>query len=152
MPATDQVIAAISRLQADYWARVDYLDDAPAEDLFTPDCVFELGSLVLQGRPQLSEFFRKRKQASMASERRTRHLSANLRVLHVEELRVTVTTTVWVMTGYGPLPIASQLPSIGDFEDVCVLAADNRWLFERRKATSVFAGPDAPPFARGGEQ
>ncbi len=149
IPPTD-LESAIQRLQADYWARVDYVDRAPAEDLFTADSAFELGSLVLRGRAELAEFFRRRQEANAAAGRITRHLSTNLRLSPVDSQTVAVSTTVLVMTGYGPLPVAATTPSIGDFEDVCVLT-NGVWLFHRRKATSVFAGPDAPAFARGNQ-
>ncbi len=150
LATTEDLERAIQRLQSDYWARVDFLDPAPAEDLFTEDSVFELGSLVLNGRAELGAFFRRRKETSAASARSTRHLSANLRLRGLEAGKVRASTTVLVMTGYGAFPIASEIPAIGDFEDVCVLGPEGSWLFERRKATSVFAGPDAPAFARGG--
>ena len=149
MPSTDQLESAIRRLQSDYWARVDFIDPAGPEDLFTQDSTFELGSLVLRGRDELGAFFRKRAETSAASGRTTRHLAANLRITPRGEGRLAASTTVMVMTGYGRWPIVSGLPSIGDFNDVCVLEADGRWRFERRSATSVFAGPDAPAFAQG---
>ena len=140
--------AAIRRLQADYWARVDYLDPAPPEDLFTDDCVFELGTLTLTGRAELAAFFGRRKETTAASGRVTRHLSANVRLRLLSEGRVAVSTTVMVMTGYGPLPISASVPSVGDFDDICVRGDDGVWRFERRAATSVFAGADAPAFAK----
>lgn len=149
MHATIEFERAIHRLQTDYWARVDYLDDAPPEDLFTEDSVFELGTVVLRGRAELAEFFRRRGEASAAAGRVTRHLCANLRLRPLERDVVEVSSTVIVMTGYGALPVASSMPSVGDFEDLCVLSG-GEWRFRRRKATSVFAGPDAPVFARSG--
>ncbi len=146
----EETEAAIRRLQADYWARVDYIDDAPAEDLFTDDSVFELGTLVLRGREALAEFFRKRKEMTVSTGRTTRHLAVNLRLRALADGRVAAATTVMVMTGYGPWPMAASIPSVGDFEDVCARGADGVWRFEHRKATSVFAGEDAPAFAKAG--
>ena len=148
MPPADETDRAVRRLQADYWARVDDLDPAAPDALFTDDCVFELGSLTLRGRGEIAAFFRRRQEQSAASGRVTRHLPANLRLDLVDARTVSAFSTVMVMSGHGPLPIASGLPSVGDFEDLCVRADDGRWLFARRKATSVFAGPDAAAFAR----
>jgi len=146
--AETNVEREIQRLQSEYWARVDFLDPRPPEELFTADSEFHLGSLVLKGRGDLGAFFRQRRETSVANGRTTRHLSANLRVSSLGAGRAIASTTVLVMTGYGGFPIESGAPSIGDFEDICVLGADGQWLFERRKATSIFAGPDAPSFAR----
>ena len=148
MAIADDVERAIQRLQSAYWARVDFLDPAPAEALFTEDGLFELGALTLRGRGELGPFFRKRQEAGAASGRITRHLAANLRLRRVDDLRVAASSTVMVMTGYGELPIAAATPSVGDFEDVCLPGPEGFWLFEHRKAVSVFAGPDAPAFAR----
>ncbi len=150
MDAQIELERAMHRLQADYWARVDYLDAAPPEELFTDDSVFELGAITLRGRTELGEFFRRRREASDAAGRVTRHLSANLRLLRVEPESVEVATTVLVMTGYGAWPATSSIPSVGDFQDLCVLSGGH-WRFRRRRATSVFAGPDAAPFARAAE-
>ncbi len=149
MPSTDKLEPIIRRLQADYWARVDFIDPAGPEDLFTKDSTFELGSLVLHGREELGTFFRKRAETSRATGRTTRHLGVNLRIELLDERRLAASTTVMVMTGYGDWPMASGLPSVGDFNDVCVLEADGCWRFQRRTAASVFAGPDAPAFAQG---
>lgn len=151
MDQIPELEAAIRRLQADYWARVDERDPDPPDALFTEDCIFELGSLVLRGREQVRDFFLRRREASAASGRTTRHLSADLRLRRVGEREVEASTTVLVMSGYGALPAAACMPSIGDFEDVCVLD-DGRWRFHRRKATSVFAGSDAPAFAQSSSQ
>ena len=148
MPAVDEIDRAIRRLKADYWARVDELDPAPADALFAEDCVFELGSLTLRGRGEIAAFFRRRQEQNAASGRVTRHLAANLRLDIVGPDEVAVFSTVLVMSGYGASPIDSGLPSVGDFEDLCIRADDGRWLFAGRKASSVFAGPDAAPFAK----
>ncbi len=147
---SDDVEGAIRRLQADYWARVDYLDDAPPEDLFTEDSVFELGTMVLRGRDALRAFFLSRKEASVSAGRTTRHLAANLRLRVLDDGRVAAATTVIVMAGYGAWPVAASTPSVGDFEDICSRDTDGVWRFEHRKATSVFAGADAPAFAKAG--
>ncbi|HEY1963037.1 MAG TPA: nuclear transport factor 2 family protein [Rhizomicrobium sp.] len=140
--------AAIAQLQSVYWARVDDVDPLPPEELFTDDSVFELGSLILTGRAALAAFFDQRRQDNAAQGRTTRHLSANLRIRPIDAERVEVFSTVLMLSGNGEWPIPSVLPSIGDFSDVCVRGTDGSWRFERRKASSVFAAPNAASFAK----
>jgi hypothetical protein len=139
---------AIQKLLTDYWLRVDYRDESPPEDLFTADCQFALGTLILRGRPMLAEFFRQRRADHIASSRTTRHFSTNFRARTVGTNRVSASSTVFAIAGFGPWPIESALPSVADFDDICVMQADGCWLFESRTATSIFAGPNAPGFAR----
>ncbi len=139
---------AVRDLHATYWARTDGRDPAPPEELFSDDALFALGSLTLRGRDELTVFFRKRQSDQEASGRITRHLSAGLTLRLLADGRIATASTVLAIAGYGPLPILSSAPSIADFKDVCVRQADGRWLFERRSAMSVFAGPEAPGFAQ----
>jgi hypothetical protein len=97
----------------------------------------------------LRSFFDKRRADDKAAGRTTRHLAVNLRVTAVDPRRAEAVSSVMMMSGHGEWPIASTLPSIGDFADVCVQRRDGAWLFERRKATSVFAAPNAAVFAKG---
>lgn len=152
MQATDELERAIGRLQADYWARVDFLDPDPPEALFTQACVFELGSMTLNGRAEVGAFFRRRQETAASTGRVTRHLAANLRVRPIDGRTAAASSTVLVMSGYGALPIISEVPSVGDFEDVCVLEPDGVWRFDRRRASSIFAGPDAPAFAQAAKE
>lgn len=140
--------SALRELQAGYWALVDGRERGNPAELFTADAVFELGTLRLSGRAQIDEFFRSREAVALRDGRVTRHLPSDVRLRALAADRVVATSTVIVMAGHGPLPIASVLPSIGDFEDLCVREADACWRFAHRRATSVFAGPEAPGFAR----
>jgi hypothetical protein len=139
---------AIQHLVTDYWLRVDARDPQPAEDLFTTDASFQLGSLSLQGREALRAFFSKRLADFAASKRTTRHFCANFRAIAVGTHQVRVSTTAMQMAGNGPLPLASSLPSVVDFDDLCTFDEGFGWRFQSRVATSVFLGPEAPTFAR----
>lgn len=139
---------AIQRLVADYWLRVDDRDSEPAEHLFTQDCEFHLGNIVLRGHKELGAFFSKRRADYIAAGCTTRHLCTNFRAKALNPDRVLVSTSVLAMAGNGPWPIVTSLPSVADFEDICVRQDGRGWLFQSRIAKSVFLGPAAPQFAR----
>lgn len=139
---------AIRRLHGLYWARTDARDDGPPQDLFCEAAVFTLGNLTLSGKAEIAAFFRQRQSMQEASGRTTRHLSAELMISPLSDGRVATRSTVLAMAGSGPLPIAATPPSVADFEDICVRQANGAWLFERRSAVSIFAGPQAPRFAQ----
>lgn len=141
--------AALRALQAKYWARADARDPNPAADLFCEDAIFVLAGTTMRGRAEIAEFFDRREAANVASGRVTRHLAAPPVLQLLPDGTVTVSSTVLAMAGSGALPIVAALPSIADFEDVCVRQPDGTWLFARRDATSIFLGPQAPGFARG---
>ncbi len=140
--------AAIRNLHATYWSRTDGRTNAPPEDLFCDDAVFVLGNLTLSGREKIVDFFRRRQSTQQENGRTTRHLSAELMLRPLSAGQVITTSTVIAMAGSGPFPIAASPPSVADFEDLCVRQANGRWLFQRRVAVSIFAGPEAPRFAR----
>jgi hypothetical protein len=140
---------AIQHLVTDYWLRVDARDPRPAEDLFTENAVFQLGNLLLRGREELRAFFSKRLADLGASNRTTRHICASFRATSVDANHARVSTSALQIAGNGPLPLASSLPSVVDFDDVCTFDDSGRWLFQSRIAKSVFLGPEAPTFARG---
>ncbi len=139
--------AAIRDLHATYWARTDGTDTGRPEDLFSDEAVFVLGSLTLTGRDEVAAFFRKRQADQTAAGRVTRHLASGLQLRLVSDGRVETKCTVLAMAGFGSLPIVSSAPSVADFIDVCVRLPGDEWRFERRSATSVFVGPEAPSFA-----
>ncbi len=141
--------AAVRDLHTTYWARTDGRDPSPPEDLFSDDALFQLGSMTLRGRDELTAFFRKRQSDQEANGRVTRHLSTDLTLRLLADGRVATASTVLAIAGYGALPAPSSVPSIADFNDICVKHTDGRWLFDRRSAQAVFAGPQAPSFARG---
>ncbi|RYD27877.1 MAG: hypothetical protein EOP89_03790 [Lysobacteraceae bacterium] len=139
--------AAVRALHAVYWACADGRDPTPPATLFEDDAVFSLGSLRLRGRDELTAFFAKRQADIDTSSRVTRHLASDVTLRPLGEGRMATENTVLAFSGYGALPIASSLPSVADFVDVCRRQRDGRWLFERRTATSIFTGPEAPAFA-----
>ncbi|WP_068077752.1 nuclear transport factor 2 family protein [Novosphingobium lentum] len=147
-PISSDDAAAIHALHAAYWARTDGTDDGAPEDLFSDDALFILGSLTLSGRAEIAAFFRRRHAAQAASGRVTRHIAAQLQLRGLAKDHVATKCIVLAMAGHGALPIAASPPSVADFDDICVRLPGNIWRFERRVANSVFAGPEAPAFAR----
>lgn len=145
--ASDDV-AAIHALHAAYWARTDGTDAGAPEDLFSEDAQFILGNLTLSGRAEIAAFFNQRHAAQAATGRVTRHIAAQLQLSILANDRVATKCVVLAMAGHGALPITASPPSVADFDDVCVRLPGNMWRFERRVASSVFAGPEAPAFAR----
>lgn len=147
-PISSDDVAAIHALHAAYWARTDGTDAGAPEDLFSDDAMFILGNLTLSGRAEIAAFFRQRHAAQAATGRVTRHIAAQLQLSGLANDRVATKCVVLAMAGHGALPITASPPSVADFDDVCVRLPGNVWRFERRVANSVFAGPEAPAFAR----
>ncbi|MES2787944.1 MAG: nuclear transport factor 2 family protein [Pseudomonadota bacterium] len=145
---TSDDAAAIHALHAAYWARTDGTDAGLPEDLFSDDALFILGNLTLSGRAEIAAFFRRRHAAQAATGRVTRHIASQLQLRAMANDRMATKCVVLAMAGHGALPITASPPSVADFDDVCVRLPGNIWRFERRVADSVFAGPEAPAFAR----
>ncbi len=145
---TGDDVSAIHDLHATYWARTDGTDTGVPEDLFSDDALFILGNLTLSGRAEIAAFFRQRHAAQAATGRVTRHIASQLQLSGLADGRVATKCVVLAMAGHGALPIMASPPSVADFDDVCVCLPGNIWRFERRVANSVFAGPEAPTFAR----
>jgi len=140
---------ALQQLAARYWALADLTGDFALADMFTPDAVFELGTLRLEGLPAIEEFFAHRAASMHKSGRTTRHLASNFLAVAEGEGRVRVRSTVLVYAASGELPLPAGEPSgIADFEDVCQRQPDGSWLYHHRRATTVFTGPQAAAFAR----
>jgi hypothetical protein len=140
----------LQRLSNRYWARADHVTEFAIADMFTPDAVFMLGGLTLNGRRAIEDFFRER-DASMSDEQRvTRHVATNFVATREGDGTVRVRSTVLVFSGNGVLPLPTTAPTgIADVDDTCVLTAEGDWKYARRQIRSVFVGEDAPAFARG---
>lgn len=147
LPAAD--LLALQQLAARYWALADLTEATTLEELFTPDAVFELGKLKLEGLPAISAFFAEREAGMRASGRTTRHLASNFLAIPQPDGSVRVRSTVLVYAGNGEHPLPATEPSgIADFHDLCRRQPDGRWLYDNRTATTVFVGPGAAAFAR----
>lgn len=147
LPAQD--ISELQQLANRYWALADLTEDYPLADLFVPDAVFELGTLMLKGLPAIEDFFAKRAEGMRESGRTTRHLATNFLAIPEAEGWVRIRSTVMVYAGNGEHPLTAEAPSgIADFEDLCQRGPAGRWLYRSRCARTVFIGPNAASFAR----
>ena len=142
-------IAELQQLAARYWARADGDASQSLADMFPAAGTLRLGSLALDGLAAIERFFTERDATQRAAQRTTRHIACNHLATWLADDRVRIRSTVIVHVGTGPLPLESTVPAgIADFDDLCVLSASGRWLFERREARTIFAGPGAAKFAR----
>lgn len=141
--------AALQHLANRYWAQADGTEPLAIGDLFAADAVLVLGPLRLDGLSAIKSFFAEREASQRSSVRTTRHLASNFLAWRIDPVRFAVRSTVMVFAGTGVLPLTMDLPSgIADFEDVCYMTPDGRWLFETRVARTIFVGPGAASFAR----
>jgi len=143
---------ALQSRVAGYWARVDRLEGATKEpfgSFFADDVVMMLGSMRLDGKQALSDFFENREKQDIERERTTRHVTSNFRLAITTPNRATLRATVVVYSGFGAWPLPVEAPSgLGDFSFDCVKDADGAWRFVGITASSVFAGATAPAFAK----
>lgn len=147
LPAQD--ISELQQLANRYWALTDLTEDFPLADLFLPDAVFELGTLLLKGLPAIEDFFAKRAEGMRETGRTTRHLATNFLAIPEAAEWVRVRSTVMVYAANGDWPLTAEAPSgIADFEDLCQRGPDGRWRYRSRSARTIFIGPNAASFAR----
>jgi len=143
------ILLELSALNADYWSRVDQRRDDPVDALYLESGILTAGSMTLDGRAAIREFFERRNVEQSQSGRRTRHVHTNLELVSESADRVLCRSTILVFAGVGDVPLASAPPStIADVEDVCVRDAFGRWRFERRVLKPVFVGSGAASFTR----
>jgi hypothetical protein len=137
---------------SEYWARVDRLEGATTDSFgsfFADGAILALGSMRIDGKPAISEFFENRERQDIERERTTRHLTSNFRLTVETPARATLRTTIVVYAGFGKWPLPSEAPSgLGDFTFDCVKDTDGAWRFATIRANSVFAGAAAPAFAK----
>lgn len=139
----------IAELTADYWLRVDQRSPEPVDELYTDDGVFRAGTLLLEGRPAIKDFFAERNRQQLAEGRRTRHLQVNLHISVSGPDWAVCRSTVVVFAGAGDLPIeAGAAATVADVEDELIRLPDLGWRFQQRKLTAVFTGPGAAAFTR----
>jgi hypothetical protein len=142
-------MAALLQLAARYWARADSDLSIVLDGIFTADATLQLGSLELQGLPEIERFFRERDVMQREAQRTTRHIACNHQLNALATDRIEVRSTVLVYVGTGPWPMQSATPSaIADFIDICVRIPAGPWRFARREGRTVFVGPGAATFAK----
>ncbi len=140
---------ALHALVAEYFHRVDRPEAGDVTDLFTDDATLMLGSAHLTGRAEIAAFFEARAATHKETQRLTRHLSGPLSIAFDEMGQARVCSTVVVYAGTGALPLPAAVPTtICDFEDVCTVNLHGQWRFQSRRATLIFVGAGAAPFAK----
>lgn len=144
-----ETASAVTRLVTEYFLRTDRPEFGDVAELFMPDGVLQLGATTIEGRDAIAAFFAERNGIQAASGRTTRHFSGPLAFRAHVSGAVKAHATVIVFAGTGALPLMSGPPSnIVDFDDVFARDQHGAWRFTRRKVTALFAGANAPSFAR----
>ncbi len=144
---------SVQDLIFNFWACVDETISRPGESFFTPDGDMRIEAFRANGRDELAQYFVNRREKSAASQRRTRHLATNPRIISMEPGRLHVQTTITVFSGYGATPLELGTPSsLCDFLFYCVRSAEGEWLLERVEGRLIFAGKDAPVLEKAGSK
>jgi hypothetical protein len=142
-------IEALRDLASRYWWMTDGGVELAVDRLFTHDATLELGALRLSGISAIAEFFQRRAKDYAAQARTTRHFAASFLVSPLGSGRAEVRSLVILYAGNGAHPLPTGAPAaIADFLDVCVRDAEHGWLYESRRAETVFAGEGMPAFAQ----
>ena len=140
---------ALQALNAEYWCRVDRVDDAPVDDLYLEDGVMHIGALRCEGRDAIRSFFVERNAKEREAQRTTRHCASSLAITELSAHSWRVRSTVQVLSGNGDWPLQSAPPSsVADFDDTVVQRTDGSLRYASRTARAVFVGAGAAAFAR----
>lgn len=141
---TADVLAGLTRLNSEYWYRVDNPGKAEVADLYTEDGRMIFTAFRLEGRKTIRNFFGERN--SSVPKRTTRHISTNLCFEALDSGDIRMRSIVTVYAGMGELPLATGVPtSVVDFTDICSFSQD-RWLYRERSGIAIFIGPGAASF------
>jgi hypothetical protein len=142
-------VEALRVLANRYWWMTDGGLELAVEQLFMNDATLELGDLRLSGISAIAEFFRHRAEDYAAQARTTRHFATNFLVSPLGGDRAQVRSLVVLYAGNGAIPLRPGPPSaIADFLDVCVRDDERGWLYQSRRAETIFAGEGMPSFVQ----
>ncbi|NIL80396.1 nuclear transport factor 2 family protein [Rhodococcoides kroppenstedtii] len=126
----------IHDLLVDFAWRIDHDAGHHVEELFTPDGVYVLFGLPIEGRENIKALYEHRRSRG---ERTSRHLFDNIRITPGNDdrtIHVRSVLTLHAADGAPPLPLAPIM--IADYVDTVTRDDDGRWLFARRETTLVF--------------
>ena len=124
-------------LEVDYWYTVDRRHGAGAEQFYTEDGIFVVGSETMRGRDEVAAFYRWR---TSRAERTARHCISNPRLSASHENTATFECMMHLFADDGP-PVLESKPAImiADVSSDCVLL-DGRWLFKAHVLVPIFTG------------
>jgi hypothetical protein len=143
-------IIALNDLLCDHWERIDRVIEDLVTDLFTDDGEMQIGTLHRKGRDDIQAYAVDRRAGEDANGRRTRHLMSNVRVFFEGERQAEMRFLLTVFAGRGAMPFEASVPSnIADFAATCRKEDDGKWRIASLRGKAIFAGPEAPPNARG---
>jgi len=149
----ERVRAELEALNVEFWYRVDHLNGAGVDELFTVDGAYSVAHGRNAGRRAIAESY---VQRAARGPRVSRHVHSNLRVAIESPTRAHGTSilTLWARDGEAPLQLTLPV-SVSDVDDDYVLEVDGMWRIEHRHLTTVFQGPEkgvlpfGPPAADG---
>jgi hypothetical protein len=135
-----QVRAELDALNVEFWYRVDHLDGAGVDQLFTEDGVYSIAGGRNAGRRAIADSY---VQRAARGPRLSRHVHSNLRIAFESPTRAhgTSTLTLWARDGEAPLDLSLPV-SVSDVDDDYVLEDDGVWRIAHRHLTTVFQGPE----------
>lgn len=131
-----QLSAAVSRLNVDYWFDVDRHDGHTAHTFFFEDGVFTTSLRSRTGHAAIIDFYQGRQTGRI---RTARHLITNERI-DFQDARNATVDWILVLHAADGAPVLPSEPAImiADVHDVCRLADDGRWRYVSRTITPVF--------------
>jgi hypothetical protein len=134
------VRAELEALNVEFWYRVDHLNGAGVDELFTEDGAYSVAGGRNAGREAIAESYVLR---AARGPRVSRHVHSNLRVAIESPSRAHGTSilTLWARDGEAPLDLTLPV-SVSDVDDDYVLGDDGVWRIEHRHLTTVFQGPE----------
>ena len=127
---------AIEALNAKFAWLIDHRDGDGVADLFTEGGVYDLGGeQVFSGRKEIAHFYAARRARGL---RTARHVFTNLHVVLESDDRAHCVSilTLYAHDGAPPFPASALL--VADYEDVCLLSDDERWLYRSRTIVPAF--------------
>ncbi|WP_174278918.1 nuclear transport factor 2 family protein [Sphingomonas bacterium] len=124
-------------LEVDYWYAVDRRQGTGAEEFYTEEGIFVVGSETMRGRDEVAAFYRWR---ASRGERTARHCVSNPRLSASGENAATFECVMQLFADDG-VPVLESKPAImiADVRSDCVLV-DGRWLFKAHVLTPIFTG------------
>ena len=127
---------AIEALNAKFAWLIDHRDGDGVADLFTEGGVYDLGGeQVFSGRKEIAHFYAARRAHG---QRTARHVFTNLHVVLQSDDRAHCVSILTLYAHDGAPPFPANALLVADYEDVCLLSDDERWLYRSRTIVPAF--------------